>query len=157
MESIKCDLEKTQCEQSNVSSRMIALEENMNAVDQVFAVEQAEIRKVENKMKKLKILMSSSLESIEEKISLPIQEITNRLATDLEKLKDDTEQSMTELKDRFDGFENIDVVNITRRLSTARGKINEIIEKTTELDIQLKEISRDKTCNLLLHGLQFKV
>ena len=101
--------------------------------------------------------MSSSLESVEEKISLPIQEITNRLATDLEKLKDDTEQSMTELKDRFDGFENIDVVNITRRLSTARGKINEIIEKTTELDIQLKEISRDKTCNLLLHGLQFKV
>ena len=136
---------------------MIALDENMNAIDQVFAAEQAEIRKVENKMKKMKIMISSTLESLEEKISLPIQQITNKLCSDLEKFKEDSEQNMTDLKDRFDGFENIDVVNITRRLSTARGKINEIIERTTELDIQLKEISRDKTCNLLLHGLHYKV
>ena len=136
---------------------MTALDENMNAINQVFVEEQAEIRKVENKMKKMKIMISSTLESLEKKISLPIQEITNKLETDLDKFKDETEQNMTDLKDRFDGFENIDVVNITRRLSTARGKINEIIERTTELDIQLKEISRDKTCNLLLHGLQYKV
>ena len=42
-------------------------------------------------------------------------------------------------------------------MSTIRGKINEIIEKTTEMDIQLKEIHRDKSGNLMLHGLTYKV
>ena len=65
----------------------------------------------------------------------------------------DHESQLTDLKRRFDEFENCDVVNITRRLGTARNKINEIIEKTSEIDLQIKEIHRDKSSNLLLHGL----
>ena len=131
-------------------------DEKMKTVEEIVAIDQTEIRKIENKLRKLKLMMSSSLESLEERIVPVFQDKVSGLELGLLSFKDETESSISDLKQRFDGFENCDVVNITRRLATARGKINEIIEKTSELDIQLKEVSRDKSSNLLLHGLTFK-
>ena len=93
------------------------------------------------------------MEGLEERINLPVQELTCLLETEVRGLKEDNDKQMSELKQRFDEFENCDVVNINRRLGTARSKINEIIEKTSELGLQIKEIHRDKASNLLIHGL----
>ena len=93
------------------------------------------------------------MEGLEEKINLPVQELTGLLETEVRRLKVYNDNQLSELKRRFEEFENCDVVNINRRLGTARNKINEIIEKTSELGLQIKEIHRDKSSNLLLHGL----
>ena len=93
------------------------------------------------------------MEGLEERINLPVQELTCLLETEVRQLRADKDNEMSELKQRLDEFENCDVVNINRRLGTARTKINEIIEKTSELGLQIKEIHRDKASNLLLHGL----
>ena len=93
------------------------------------------------------------MEGLEDRINLPVQELTCTLETEVRQLRADKDNEMSELKQRLDEFENCDVVNINRRLGTARTKINEIIEKTSELGLQIKEIHRDKASNLLLHGL----
>ena len=93
------------------------------------------------------------MEGLEEKINRPVQEVACLLETEVRQLKVDRDNEMSEMKRRFDELENCDIVNINRRLGTARTKINEIIEKTSELGLQIKEIHRDKSANLLLHGL----
>ena len=138
-------------------SRLSTNDESMRTLEEIVVTDQAEVRKLETKLKKMKMMLSESLEPLEQRLMTQINERYNKLEVDMVTVTEDTEQNITELRQRFDGLENCDIVNITRRLSTARGKINEIIEKTSELDIQLKEISRDKTTNLLLHGLAYKV
>ena len=138
-------------------SRLSTINESMSSLEDIVTTDQLEMKKLENKLKKMKIMVSGSLESVEQRLMAQITERYSKLEVDMVNVGEDTEQNITELRQRFDGLENCDIVNITRRLSTARGKINEIIEKTSELDIQLKEISRDKTTNLLLHGLAYKV
>ena len=136
---------------------MAALTEQLSHVDDSIDKDRTEFKKVENKLKKLKIALSGSIESLKDSISVSLEDKTVTLADNIVALREETDAATAELKQRFDGFESCDVVNITRRLSTARTKINEIIEKTSELDLQLKEINRDKSTNLLLHGLPFKV
>ena len=135
--------------------KILQLDENMKTIEEIVAIDQTEMRKIENKLRKMKMIMSSSIESLESRVVPVVREKTENLEMQLLSFKEEIENNVGDLKDRFDGFENCDLVNISRRLSAARGKINEIIEKTSELDIQLKEVSRDKSSNLLLHGLGY--
>ena len=125
----------------------------MKMSEEMILSGQNDTKKIDNKVRKLKTLLDNCMEGLEERINLPVQELTCLLETEVRKLKVDKDNEMSELKQRFDEFENCDVVNINRRLGTARSKINEIIEKTSELGLQIKEIHRDKASNLLLHGL----
>ena len=143
--------------QEEQTEHVAALTEQLSQVDDSIDKDRTEFKKVENKLKKLKIALSGSIESLKDSISASLEDKTVTLAENIAALREETDAATAELKQRFDGFESCDVVNITRRLSTARTKINEIIEKTSELDLQLKEINRDKSTNLLLHGLPFKV
>ena len=143
--------------QEEQTEHVAALTEQLSHVDDSIDKDRTEFKKVENKLKKLKIALSGSIESLKDSISASLEDKTVTLAENIAALREETDAATAELKQRFDGFESCDVVNITRRLSTARTKINEIIEKTSELDLQLKEINRDKSTNLLLHGLPFKV
>ena len=143
--------------QEEQTEHVAALTEQLSHVDDSIDKDRTEFKKVENKLKKLKIALSGSIESLKDSISVSLEDKTVTLADNIAALREETDAATAELKQRFDGFESCDVVNITRRLSTARTKINEIIEKTSELDLQLKEINRDKSTNLLLHGLPFKV
>ena len=143
--------------QEEQTEHVAALTEQLSQMDESIDKDRTEFKKVENKLKKLKIALSGSIESLKDSISVSLEDKTVTLAENIAALREETDAATAELKQRFDGFESCDVVNITRRLSTARTKINEIIEKTSELDLQLKEINRDKSTNLLLHGLPFKV
>jgi len=147
--ALKLDLANNVCNLDQVS-------EKVNSLDNLIKEDQTEIQKLESKLKKFKILLSGSLESLEKRIVTPIHERLELLGLDIATLKDETAGTADDLKQKINGIESCDLVNITRRLSTIRGKINEIIEKTTEMDIQLKEIHRDKSGNLMLHGLSYK-
>ena len=132
---------------------MSNVEDGVKMAEEMNLTGQTDTKKIDNKVRKLKTLLDNCMESLEEKINVPMQELTCMMETEVRGLKADNEKQLSDLKQRFDEFENCDVVNINRRLGTARSKINEIIEKTSELGLQIKEIHRDKSSNLLLHGL----
>ena len=67
-------------------------------------------------MKKFKILFSGSLESLEERIVNPIHERLELLGLDIATLKDETAGTADDLKQKIDGIESCDLVNMTRRL-----------------------------------------
>ena len=125
----------------------------MKTLEEMNLTSQTDLRKIDSKVRKVKNLLDTSMEGLEEKINFPIGELSCKLETKMQENKVELESEQTALKRRFDEFENVDVVNMTRRIATARNKINDIIEKTSEIDLQIKEIHRDKSSNLLLHGL----
>ena len=144
------DLSKKQTE---LGHKVSNVEDGVKMSEEMGLTGQNDTKKIDNKVRKLKTLLENCMEGLEEKINLPVQELTGLLESEVGRLKSDNDNQLSELKRRFEEFENCDVVNINRRLGTARNKINEIIEKTSELGLQIKEIHRDKSSNLLLHGL----
>ena len=132
---------------------MSNVEDGVKTLEEMNLTSQNDLRKIDSKVRKVKNLLDTCMEGLEEKINFPVGELGCKLETEIRENKAEQESQLTALKRRFDEFENCDVVTITRRLATARNKINEIIEKTSEIDLQIKEIHRDKSSNLLLHGL----
>ena len=129
------------------------MEDGVKTLEEMNLTSQTDLRKIDSKVRKVKNLLDTSMEGLEEKINFPIGELSCKLETKIQENQAELESEQTALKRRFDEFENVDVVNMTRRIATARNKINDIIEKTSEIDLQIKEIHRDKSSNLLLHGL----
>ena len=106
--AIKLDLANNICEIEQVSKKVISL-------DNLIKEDQTEIQKLENKLKKLKILLSGSLESLEKRIVPPIHERLELLGIDIAALKDETLTATDDLKQKIDGITDCDLVNITRR------------------------------------------
>ena len=144
------DLSKKQTE---ISHKVSNVEDGVKTLEEMNVTNQNDMRKIDSKVRKVKNLLDTSMEGLEDKINFPIQEVSSKLETELRQVTVTQEDQTKELKRRLDEIENCDLVNFTRRLGTARNKINEIIEKTSEIDLQIKEIHRDKSSNLLLHSL----
>ena len=108
VETIKLDLANNICGIEQVSERVESL-------DNLIKEDQTEIQKLENKLKKLKILLSGSLESLENRIVPPIHERLEQLGLDIASLKDETVTTTDDLKQKIDGITDCDLVNITRR------------------------------------------
>ena len=64
----------------------------------------------------MKILVSSSLETLEERIVVPINERIGQLGLDVTALKEEADTATTDFKQKLDSIESCDLVNITRRL-----------------------------------------
>ena len=107
-ETLKVDLANNICNLDQVSEKLKSLG------DLIFE-DKTEIQKLESKLKKLKILMSGSLESLEKRIVTPIHERLDLLGVDITTLKDETGTAADDLKQKIDGIESCDLVNITRR------------------------------------------
>ena len=153
MEGLYNFLNELSKKQTELGHKVSNVEDGVKMSEEMSLTGQNDTKKIDNKVRKLKTLLENCMEGLEEKINLPVQELTGLLESEVRRLKVDNDNQLSELKRRFEEFENCDVVNINRRLGTARNKINEIIEKTSELGLQIKEIHRDKSSNLLLHGL----
>lgn len=107
-ETLKVDLANNICNLDQVS-------EKVKSLGNLILEDQTEIQKLESKLKKLKILMSGSLESLEKRIVTPIHERLDLLGVDITTLKDETGIAAEDLKQKIDGIESCDLVNITRR------------------------------------------
>ena len=107
-ETLKVDLANNICNIDQVS-------EKVKSLGNLILEDQTEIQKLESKLKKLKILMSGSLESLEKRIVTPIHERLDLLGVDITNLKDETGIAADDLKQKIDGIESCDLVNITRR------------------------------------------
>ena len=108
VEAIKSDLANNIREIDLVSEKVISL-------DNLIKEDQTEIQKLENKLKKLKILLSGSLESLEKRIVPPIHERLELISIDIAALKDETLTATDDLKQKIDGITDCDLVIITRR------------------------------------------
>ena len=108
VETIKLDVANNICGIEQVSERVESL-------DNLIKEDQTEIQKLENKLKKLKILLSGSLESLENRIVPPIHERLEQVGLDIASLKDETVTTTDDLKQKIDGITDCDLVNITRR------------------------------------------
>ena len=107
-ETLKVNLANNICNIDQVS-------EKVKSLGNLILEDQSEIQKLESKLKKLKILMSGSLESLEKRIVTPIHERLDLLGVDITTLKDETGTAAEDLKQKIDGIESCDLVNITRR------------------------------------------
>lgn len=107
-ETLKLDLADNICNLDQVS-------EKVKSLGDLILEDQTEIQKLESKLKKLKILLSGSLESLETRIVTPIHERLDLLGVDITILKDETGTAADDLKQKIDGIESCDLVNITRR------------------------------------------
>ena len=107
-ETLKVDLANNICNLDQVS-------EKVKSLGNLILEDQTEIQKLESKLKKLKILMSGSLESLEKRIVTPIHERLDLLGVDITTLRDETGTAADDLKQKIDGIESCDLVNITRR------------------------------------------
>ena len=107
-ETLKLDLANNICNLDQVS-------EKVKTLDNLLLEDQAEIQKLESKLKKLKILLSGSLEALETRIVTPIRDRLDLLGADITTLKDETGTAADDLKQKIDGIESCDLVNITRR------------------------------------------
>ena len=93
--------------------------------EEMIVTGQTDIKKLDSKVRKVRSLLDGCMEGLEDKINFPIRELTCMLETEIRQLKVDSDSQLSELRQRFDEFENCDLVNINRRLGTAKSKIND--------------------------------
>ena len=85
----------------------------------------------------MKILVSSSLETLEERIVVPINERIGQLGLDVTALKEEADTATTDFKQKLDSIESCDLVNITRRLVATNIAFKQFLPRNSNIYIHI--------------------
>jgi hypothetical protein len=118
---------------------------------------QDDIRKFEMRNKDTEQSIQEKLDSFREQLHQAKNDLNGQFKEEVKSLNEMTEDGMKELKGKVDTLTNGDIANSTREIAGFRHKIEGMVDTVSEMTAQVKEMTRDKDTNILVHGLPTQV